>query len=73
MPKLPPDILSLAGTHTPTAVISLVALMRSIHSQSIRREAARTLRAHMVVVEHHFPAEATAIAAEVEAVLGRPH
>lgn len=73
MPKPPPGIPPLAGAHSPTAIMGLVALMRGSASPSIRKHAARTWRAHMDVVRRDFPTEAGAIAAEIEAVLGSWH
>ena len=63
-----PDIAALARANTPEALEALIEVMRT-GSASARIEAAKILKARLAIARRILPAEADAIAAEVDQIL----
>jgi hypothetical protein len=63
-----PDIAALARSNAPEALKALIEVMRT-GSASARIEAAKILKVRLAIARRILPAEADAIAAEVDQIL----
>jgi hypothetical protein len=63
-----PDIAALARANAPDALKALIEVMRT-GPASARTEAAKILKARLAIARQILPAEADAIAAEVDEIL----